>query len=361
MACLRYYINGHGLGHASRSCRILQSLALAAPQVEVEVVSCAPEWFFAQALPRQMSLSGRQLGVGVLQEDSLVMREQDTLEACTAFHQQQQDMAAAEAQSLAASGVDLVVADIPSLAFAAAAKAGVPGVGVANFTWDWIYAGMAAKYPGYEQVVAAERQAYAQGDLLLRLPFCGPGDAFAQVEDVPLVARRARQDREAVRLALDISPRQQVALLSFGGFGLQDVELSAAAELKDWVFLLEARDVAGHLPSNFCSLPPGMFWYPDLMAAADVVLTKPGYGIVSEAIANNTAVIYTCRGDFREQQLLVDALKSYTRCCYISNEQLRHGQWRQALDAVMDQPPPADTPPMHGEKVVVKRLLDFLS
>ena len=38
------------------------------------------------------------------------------------------------------------------------------------------------------------------------------------------------------------------------------------------------------------------FRYEDLVAAVDVVLTKPGYGIVSECVANDTALLYTSRG-----------------------------------------------------------------
>ena len=40
--------------------------------------------------------------------------------------------------------------------------------------------------------------------------------------------------------------------------------------------------------------------YEDLVRAVDVVVTKPGYGIISECIANDTALLYTSRGDFRE-------------------------------------------------------------
>ena len=37
------------------------------------------------------------------------------------------------------NGFDLVVGDVPPLAFEAAAEAGVDSVAVANFSWDWIY------------------------------------------------------------------------------------------------------------------------------------------------------------------------------------------------------------------------------
>ena len=46
-----------------------------------------------------------------------------------------------------AARATVVVGDIPPLAFAAAARAGVPSVAVGNFTWDWIYSG----YDAFEQ------------------------------------------------------------------------------------------------------------------------------------------------------------------------------------------------------------------
>ena len=42
------------------------------------------------------------------------------------------------------------------------------------------------------------------------------------------------------------------------------------------------------------------FRYEDLVAAVDVVMTKPGYGIIAECIAAGTAMLYTSRGEFRE-------------------------------------------------------------
>jgi len=100
-------------------------------------------------------------------------------------------------------------------------------------------------------------------------------------------------------------------------------------------------------------------YYPDLVAAADVVITKPGYGIVSEAIAGGTAVLYTPRGDFREQALLVAALHRYTRAREIGNEELRRGEWGEALAALLAQPKPAETIAADGDVVAADRLAEL--
>lgn len=159
---IRYYISGHGLGHASRSCQIINALRRRHSAIAVEVVSSAHPWFFSGFLDPSVPVRRLSLDLGVLQRDSLVMVEAATLQACRDFLPLRQQLVAAEAASLrtagvslVAAGVSLVAADIPAPPFAAAAAAGVPSVAISNFSWDWIYAGLAEKYPGYDDVVAA--------------------------------------------------------------------------------------------------------------------------------------------------------------------------------------------------------------
>jgi L-arabinokinase len=92
------------------------------------------------------------------------------------------------------------------------------------------------------------------------------------------------------------------------------------------------------------------------VACADVVITKPGYGIVSEAIAAGTAVLYTRRGDFREQQLLIDGLHRFTRSQEIDNARLRSGDWGESLETLCQSAFPAERLPTHGDVVVAERL-----
>ena len=60
--------------------------------------------------------------------------------------------------------------------------------------------------------------------------------------------------------------------------------------------------------------------YEDLVRAVDVVATKPGYGIIAECIANDTALLYTSRGHFAEYDVMVREMPRYLRCGFISNE-----------------------------------------
>ena len=90
----------------------------------------------------------------------------------------------------------------------------------------------------------------------------------------------------------------------------------------------------------------------DLVHAVDLIITKPGYGIVSECIANGTPLVYTSRGVFPEYDVFVREMPRYLRCAYLSNEDLLGGRWGDAIEAAVNAPPPPDRPRTDGAEVV---------
>jgi hypothetical protein len=100
------------------------------------------------------------------------------------------------------------------------------------------------------------------------------------------------------------------------------------------------------------SLYAGGLRYEDLVAAVDVVVTKPGYGIISECIANGTAIVYTGRGRFAEYPVLVREMPKYLRCAYLDQDGLRAGRWKGALDAAAGAPEAPVRPATNGADVI---------
>jgi L-arabinokinase len=98
----------------------------------------------------------------------------------------------------------------------------------------------------------------------------------------------------------------------------------------------------------------------DLVRAVDVVVSKPGYGIISECLANHTALLYTSRGDFREYQVLVDAMPACLRCAFIDHADLFAGKWVSHLDALLAQPAPPTRPATNGADVAADILVELL-
>ena len=97
--------------------------------------------------------------------------------------------------------------------------------------------------------------------------------------------------------------------------------------------------------------------YEDVVAAVDVVVTKPGYGIISECVANDTALLYTDRGHFIEYDVLVREMPRYVRCAYLPQPEVLTGHWQTALDQLIDAPGPATRPAVDGAEVAARWIL----
>ena len=93
-------------------------------------------------------------------------------------------------------------------------------------------------------------------------------------------------------------------------------------------------------------------------SAADVVVTKPGYGIIAECISTGTAMLYTSRGIFREYDVLVREMPRYLRSRFISQDDLLAGRWADALVSLMSQPAPPQAMRSDGAQVAARILVD---
>jgi L-arabinokinase len=299
--------------------------------------------------------------VGLVQRDALVIDLPATVEASRAFAATWPERVESEARWLRESGAALVLGDVPPLAFAAAKAAGMESVALANFSWDWIYGHLAAREPRLAAAADQAKAAYASTRLLLRLPFAGDLAVFPLIEDLPLVARRPTLEAEEARRQLGLGARP-VVLLSFGGIGLRSPAADVLARLPDFDFLVE-RLGEGSAPNVGSVDDPRLaalgLRYEDVVAAADVVVTKPGYGIVTDAVAGRTRIVYTDRGDFPEYPILVAEMPRYVPAVHVSNDDVRTGRLGEAIHGVLGQPFP-DPPRLDGAEVAARRLLNFL-
>ena len=353
------YVSGHGYGHATRVGEVLRALRGRSPETELTIVTSAPEVLFRRALAGPFAYRRLQCDVGLVQAGALVIDEAATAERWRAFAAELPRRVAEEAIWLKRSRARAVLSDIPPFAFDAAAEAGIPAVGLANFSWDWIYRHLAPRQPVLAEAAASASASYRRAHLLLQLPFAGDLGAFPRREEIPLVARRPKRSRQEVRSALGLGTGPLV-LLSFGGLGLPGFDHGVLAGLEGFHFLVVGDLEPG--PANVTALPGERLdalglGHEDLVAGAEVVVTKPGYGIVSDAIAARTRLVYTERGDFLEYEVLVEGMARHLPCVHVSNEDLRAGKLGAALRGVLALPFPP-VPDLSGAAVAARRLLE---
>jgi hypothetical protein len=361
-----FYISGHGFGHATRDLEIIRHLQQQRPGTRIIVRTSVPGWFLEKSARASIDVQPCEADTGIVQIDSLQLDEAETGLQATAFYSQFEARVEAEARVLKELGAAIVVGDVPPLAFAAAARAGIPSIAVANFTWDWIYAAYAGFRHDASTVLATIQDAYANADLALRLPFAGGFETMPSIRDVPLVARHSRRTRDANRRLLNLSDRRPVVLASFGGHGAH-LPFERIAETQDVTLVItdhEAKSIRQEAAFDGrlrCftgrALEQADIRYEDLVAAADIVVSKPGYGIVSECIANQAALLYTSRGVFAENDVLIAGMRPFLRSRFIAQDDLRSGQWEPSIRALLGEPEPREPMRIDGASVVASAIL----
>jgi L-arabinokinase len=190
------------------------------------------------------------------------------------------------------------------------------------------------------------------------------GGGFATIEsvvDFPFVARHATRPRGEVLTALDLPSSRPLVLSSFGGYGVDGLDLHSLDCLDTWTVVITGQTPLPSHPENVAFVDERRLYergmrYEDLVAAVDVVATKPGYGIISECIANDTAILYTSRGRFPEYDVMVREMPRYVRCAYIDQDSLLAGRWLATLDRLLASTPPPGRPSTGGAEIAAERI-----
>src|SRR6185437_8518563 len=194
----------------------------------------------------------------------------------------------------------LIVADIPFLAGDVAEQVGVPCVGISNFTWDWIYAHLFAGDPRYTILAESIDRSYAKFTSLLELPFGCTSSSIVKKVPVPLVAMRSRREPAEVLRQLGIPPedRRPRVLVGTRGSMAPGTLARAAADAGEILFLCP-QETTDSLPPNAkaVALGPGLD-FSDVLTTCDILISKLGYGIVSECIATKKPMVWPPREGF---------------------------------------------------------------
>lgn len=343
------YVSGHGFGHSTRTGVLLDTLARRM-EVRLRVVTPCPSWLWPQTLGRLTTeWRTEACDIGVVQHDDISVDREATRRALEVWRR---DYAARLQRETAwlSEGVDLVLADVPPLAFAAAAAAGVPSVALANFSWDWIYQAM-----GFARSASQAASAYRSATLLLELTPCAPMPAFKRRLSVGIVGAHPQEQREILRRRIGIESDQVLVVLAFRrpnhhGF----VRLPPTSPRLRYLWPL--GDISRE---DVVSAPQGLR-FSQLLAAADVVVAKPGYGIIADAALCATPMLYTERRGFPEDEVLLAWISKRPGYAALPPEDLARGSWQEAIEDLLRAEPPLRVH-VNGAIVAAEALVEILA
>jgi L-arabinokinase len=305
----------------------MKALDAAFPTLRIDLVTRVPAWFWEGCpinglFPENAGPCPVETGGTT---DSGLSRD-----ALKVFTANSSDILEREILRIGELRPDAVISDIDPLPFEAALRLGVPSFGIASFTWDWIFREM---FPDMKTECDLLQRLYQSGTYL-RLPLGPRASPFHETIDVPLVPGGGPGDPEKGRRITGSGKLCLVALRDPGRVHLNmknPGEWKLVSSLPGNPFRLEHNITPDRMSENDST-------FSDLVAAADVVLMKPGYGMVSSILTRGSRAIVVGRDDFPETPFLLEPL--HDRPGTIVLRPGENGNLGCILDDIFDQNPP---------------------
>lgn len=332
-------ISAHGLGHLAQTAPVIEALRRRRPGLRLTLRSGLSRDALAQRIPGRFDYLADAQDFGFLMRNAVDIDLPASAARYRAEHTDWNARVAAEAKTLRRLGVDAVLANAAYRPLAAAASAGLPGVGLCSLNWadlfhhffgheDWAP-------PIHRQMLAA----YNAATVFLCVTPGMPMTAFTRRQRIGPIARvvatppPARQERHV--------------LVAMGGMEFRlPVETWPIRSGLVWYvpasWAVAREDIRPFAASGAA--------FTELLAGMDAVITKPGYGTFAEAACNGVPVLYLERPDWLETPHLAAWLAAYDRAREVRRERLLAGAIVEDLEALWAAPPPPCPAPTGAEE-----------
>ncbi|MGB5044622.1 MAG: hypothetical protein WBO11_06650, partial [Nitrospira sp.] len=257
------------------------------------------------------------------------------------------------------AGPACVLSDISHLGIAAGAATGIPTIGLCSLSWDLVLEPFADPVRCEHATILRQiREAYAKADCFLRVAPALAITAFHPVREIGPIAEPAVPQPAALRKAIGAGQSERVVLVGFGGIALRAFPFEHMEAMDGFRFVVDG--VVPNGLTRVLSLASLGMTFKAVMASVDMILTKPGYGTIVEAVALGIPVVYVRRYNFPDEPPLVDHLHRYGRGAELSLADFLQGRWNAAIEQAFARPLSSTPPPLSGAQDAAHILKDYV-
>lgn len=325
---IRFYISDYGFGHASRMIALMRSLHETIDCI-ISVRTNTPAEFIQNSCPFvTVEKKPNDMGV-VMHENTASVDIERTWEMLDAWINSWEPWIEEEKNFCRKHGVSLIISDITPQAFHVSHEFGIPGVGISNFTWYLIY------QPLYPDSLPVEKikQAYALADLGIVLPLNEPMGVFRETEQSPILSRKVTASRAEIHEHLQI-PLDGIVVYVGSGLSFNTVPDCIPKLLDRGIHVLVSGS-SSIQHENLHVIPHSENETQNFMAACDLIITKPGYSTVSEAITAKIPLLIFRREGFAEDDFIIEPLVENRIGLSLSWEEIASGNWIENLPDIL--------------------------
>jgi len=335
MPKLTVAISAHGYGHAAQTAPVVEALASLVPDLKVMLHSDLPAAVLRQFFPMARGVTSPLIDLGMRMRSAFEVDRPRTAHLYTAMHVDFARSVESEAERLRRTEPDLVLANISYLALAAAARLGVPSVGLCSLTWLPMLAHYCGDMPDAARIQAEMLAAYRAASLLIAPT---PAMPMPQLETLSVgpVARLAADDARAQLVrAMRLGPGERAVLVSLGGIA-QSLPFAQWPAIPGVRFLLSAPQAPGR--ADMQPVASLKLDHLDCLAGCDALVTKVGYGSLVEATCHGIPIVFARRGDWPDEESLIGWTVEQGRTAEIPRPELEQGTLAAALQQLWSEP-----------------------
>lgn len=319
---IAYYISDYGYGHATRSVAIILRLLQRREDVRIIVCHSFALSFLQHAL---QDFAGRiqfhevQTDVGyVLQHHSLQIDEIAIQEQVREYLNNLPQLVQQEVTYLEKLSTDMIISDITPMAFEVADQLHIASIGISNFTWHTAYTSMLDP-----QILKQLEVLYHKMDYFLAL--AGSVECnWGRNENVAFgfYSRNIKQEEvERIRRSLNPGGTKNIIFVPIG----MKINLGDLSHLSLWnqpncIFVVSSNMECSH--PNVVRIEPGYTEVQHYVAASDLVISKAGWGTVSEAIGSGIPLLLIQREGMNEDENTIRYLLDKQYASVLSWEQI---------------------------------------
>ncbi|MEK4012830.1 hypothetical protein [Peribacillus sp. FSL M8-0224] len=312
---IAYYISDYGFGHASRSVAIIRKLLLQDKDIQIIICHSFAMDFLQSSLrliqDNRVEFRHVETDIGFFLIENSIEPDSSKLNMeFDEFMMSWSSKVKEETIFLYKENINLVISDISPLAFEAANRLCIPSLGISNFTWYTAYKGLIGHGKLRKYKEAYEKMTYFFS--LVGGQEEKWGNSCAR--QFNFFSRTIDRD-EVNRIIKRLDPHRDKFIIFFGlGMKINGVDLKNHPiwNNSNCVFIISSNmDIE---KENVYKIPLDYTDSQNFIAAADLAITKAGWGTVSEAVVENTSLLLINRPNMTEDQHTIRYLKERNLC-----------------------------------------------
>ena len=300
MKKILYFISDHGLGHLTRSIAIMREFE---NKVEFFIRNSNTE-FIDKSLDNAKIFSGKTDQGTIHSNNGISIDWEKSKAAIDTWYNEFDSNLIKEQEIISKIDPDLIISDVSPLPLAISQKLSIPSIVISNFTW----LDMFSKIPNFQNSLLSEL--YENASMCIQLPLSTQMNIFKNKQKVGLVCKKTTESNDVVRKKLGVGSSKFLILINLPA----NFNVNIPSESN-----IQVVSTGAKVNSNDLIMIKPWTEGQNLIASSDLVVSKCGYGMISECLTNGVPIKFLMDENHPEQKAMNDELDSLGMNCSIDN------------------------------------------